>query len=255
MEVGKETSRRVSADRRQGSQQRGHTAKRLPLLRGTYRFYIEARYQIFKLQSASSSFLQHSSWHNARPEPFPTATADSRPAHTMTPPPIRIVRLAHMRYRFADIETQHTFLADFGIRFLEEKGGKRYYAGEGPDPYVFVAEAVGYTCSLDLCLSQTTYLLPCSTHFSTNIGRQKRVPRWHFPCRNSGGSRARVSAHSRCFSCPPRGRSCRRFHSHFQRSGWVALQFGLGTGRKASSRRRQPTCGQLSSCQTPFGRI
>lgn len=48
-----------------------------------------------------------------------------------------------MRYRFKDIETQHQFLADFGIRFVEERGGKRYYAGEGPDPYVFVAEQVG----------------------------------------------------------------------------------------------------------------
>lgn len=61
----------------------------------------------------------------------------------MSPPPIRIVRLAHMRYRFKDIEIQHQFLADFGIRFLEERRGKRYYAGEGPDPYVFVAEQVG----------------------------------------------------------------------------------------------------------------
>ena len=47
-----------------------------------------------------------------------------------------------MRYRFVDIEVQHQFLADFGIRYLEERGGKRYYAGEGPDPYVFVAEKV-----------------------------------------------------------------------------------------------------------------
>lgn len=47
-----------------------------------------------------------------------------------------------MRYRFVDIEVQHQFLLDFGMRFLEEKSDKRYYAGEGPDPYVFIAEKV-----------------------------------------------------------------------------------------------------------------
>lgn len=57
-----------------------------------------------------------------------------------------------MRYRFVDIDAQHQFLADFGIRFVEERGGKRYYAGEGPDPYVFVAEKVScsHTANLQL---------------------------------------------------------------------------------------------------------
>lgn len=73
----------------------------------------------------------------------------------MTTPPIRIVRLAHMRYRFVDIDKQQTFLEDFGIRFVAEKNGKRYYAGEGPDPYVFVAEAVSFPQVMCLCTDAT----------------------------------------------------------------------------------------------------
>lgn len=61
----------------------------------------------------------------------------------MARPPVRIVKLAYMHYRFQDIERQHQFLADFGMTLVGEDAGKRYYAGEGPDPYVFVAEKVG----------------------------------------------------------------------------------------------------------------
>jgi hypothetical protein len=60
----------------------------------------------------------------------------------MAAAPIRLVKLAHMCYRFVDIEKQHQFLLDFGMHFVGEQSGKRYYAGEGPDPYVFITEKV-----------------------------------------------------------------------------------------------------------------
>lgn len=63
---------------------------------------------------------------------------------TTETPPIRIVRLAHMRYKHADMATTRQFLEDFGMRVAyEENGGKvLYFAGQGPDPYVYVAEEV-----------------------------------------------------------------------------------------------------------------
>ena len=62
--------------------------------------------------------------------------------------PIRIVRLCHMRYKHADIETMHTFLIDFGMTLVEKVGKKRFYAGQGPDPYVYIAEEVCRRCCL-----------------------------------------------------------------------------------------------------------
>lgn len=55
---------------------------------------------------------------------------------------IRIVKLAHMRYRHADIEGLERFLIDFGLERVHAEGKKRWYAGTGPDPYVYVAEQV-----------------------------------------------------------------------------------------------------------------
>lgn len=54
--------------------------------------------------------------------------------------PIRIVRLAHMRYRHADIAKTKAFLEDFGMHVAYKDGKKLYFAGEGPDPFVYVAE-------------------------------------------------------------------------------------------------------------------
>jgi len=50
------------------------------------------------------------------------------------------MKLSHMRYRHADIEATHTFLLDFGMTLTHKEGKVRYYAGQGPDPYVYVAE-------------------------------------------------------------------------------------------------------------------
>ena len=57
-------------------------------------------------------------------------------------PPIRIVRVSHMRYQHADIEKTHEFLMDFGMKLIAEEGDTRWYTGEGPDAYVYVAKKV-----------------------------------------------------------------------------------------------------------------
>jgi hypothetical protein len=59
-----------------------------------------------------------------------------------THPPIRIVRVAHMRYRHADIAKTQRFLEDFGMRVAYKEGKNMYFAGEGPDPFLYVAEEV-----------------------------------------------------------------------------------------------------------------
>jgi len=56
--------------------------------------------------------------------------------------PIRIVRLAHMRYRHANLAEAKDFLEAFGLRLAYTVDGTLYFAGEGPDPYVYVAEQV-----------------------------------------------------------------------------------------------------------------
>lgn len=61
---------------------------------------------------------------------------------TTTTPPIRLAKLSHMRYRHADIEATHNFLLDFGMTLAHKDGKFRYYAGQGPDPYVYIAEEV-----------------------------------------------------------------------------------------------------------------
>jgi hypothetical protein len=47
-----------------------------------------------------------------------------------------------MRYRHADIEGHERFLIDFGLERVHTEDKKRWYAGRGPDPYVYVAEEV-----------------------------------------------------------------------------------------------------------------
>ncbi|RSH95229.1 hypothetical protein EHS25_000315 [Saitozyma podzolica] len=62
-------------------------------------------------------------------------------ATTQASSPIRIVRLAHMRYRHANIAQTQEFLEDFGMRLAYKEGNHRFYfAGDGPDPFVYVAE-------------------------------------------------------------------------------------------------------------------
>lgn len=64
-------------------------------------------------------------------------------------PPIRIVRLSHMRYAHADIKQASTFLEDFGLKqvFSENDGKTLYFAGEGPDAFCYVAEEVSLSQS------------------------------------------------------------------------------------------------------------
>lgn len=57
-------------------------------------------------------------------------------------PPIRIVRLSHMRYQHADLAKAKAFLEDFGMHVAYEENDTLYFAGKGPDPYVYVASSV-----------------------------------------------------------------------------------------------------------------
>lgn len=57
-------------------------------------------------------------------------------------PPIRIVRLSHMRYQHADLAKAKAFLEDFGMHVAYSEDGALYFAGKGPDPYVYVATSV-----------------------------------------------------------------------------------------------------------------
>lgn len=58
--------------------------------------------------------------------------------------PIRIVRLSHMYYRHADLAQAKQFLEDFGmhVAYTENDGKTLYFAGEGPEAYVYIAEQV-----------------------------------------------------------------------------------------------------------------
>jgi catechol 2,3-dioxygenase-like lactoylglutathione lyase family enzyme len=54
---------------------------------------------------------------------------------------IRLVRIAHVYYTHKDIDKARRFLDDFGFREVKQVGKKIYYAGYGPDPFVYCAEA------------------------------------------------------------------------------------------------------------------
>lgn len=56
--------------------------------------------------------------------------------------PIRIVRASHMRYRHANMAETRQFLEDFGMRLAYKEGKRSFFAGEGPDPFVYMAEEV-----------------------------------------------------------------------------------------------------------------
>jgi catechol 2,3-dioxygenase-like lactoylglutathione lyase family enzyme len=77
-------------------------------------------------------------------------------ATTQASSPIRIVRLAHMRYRHANIAQTQEFLEDFGMRLAYKEGNHRFYfAGDGPDPFVYVAEVVGLSLIIGLLASRS----------------------------------------------------------------------------------------------------
>ncbi len=52
-----------------------------------------------------------------------------------------------MRYKHADITKAREFLEDFGMHLAYREGKKLYYAGEGPDPFCYVAEEVSSSSS------------------------------------------------------------------------------------------------------------
>lgn len=83
-------------------------------------------------------------------------------------PPIRIVRVSHMRYQHADIEKTDEFLTDFGMKLIAEEGDTRWYTGEGPDAYVYVAKKVSNYPTIE-------------ARIDVIAGQDKRVPRRCIP--------------------------------------------------------------------------
>ncbi|KAL6404415.1 glyoxalase [Ilyonectria robusta] len=58
-----------------------------------------------------------------------------------TAPRIKILRVAHVYYKHKDIARQEQFLADFGFIETERCGGKIFYRGYGPDPFIYCLES------------------------------------------------------------------------------------------------------------------
>jgi len=56
---------------------------------------------------------------------------------------VKIVKLAHMRYQHPDIPTITKFLKDFGMHIVKtsDDGKQLWFAGYGPDQYVYYAQA------------------------------------------------------------------------------------------------------------------
>jgi hypothetical protein len=55
-------------------------------------------------------------------------------------PKVSITRIAHVNYRYQDLDKAHTFLLDFGLIEVDRRQGRIYYRGYGTDPFVFCAE-------------------------------------------------------------------------------------------------------------------
>lgn len=53
---------------------------------------------------------------------------------------MRLVKLSHMRYQFTSFKEITVFLRDFGMRLVKRTDDKLWFAGYGPDQYVYVAE-------------------------------------------------------------------------------------------------------------------
>lgn len=54
-------------------------------------------------------------------------------------PRIRLLATAYVDYCHADLETAKTFLVDFGLTEVEDRGDVVYYGGHGVEPYIYVA--------------------------------------------------------------------------------------------------------------------
>jgi hypothetical protein len=53
---------------------------------------------------------------------------------------IKLVRIAHVYYKHADIEKAKEFVDDFGLFLSAEVGNKLYYRGYGTEPFVICIE-------------------------------------------------------------------------------------------------------------------
>jgi hypothetical protein len=53
---------------------------------------------------------------------------------------VKLTKLAHMRYQHPDLNVITTFLRDFGMHVVKKTPTQRWYAGYGPDQYVYYAQ-------------------------------------------------------------------------------------------------------------------
>lgn len=53
---------------------------------------------------------------------------------------INLVRIAHVYYTHADLDTAHQFLLDFGLTVADNQGDAVFYKGYGRDPFVYCAK-------------------------------------------------------------------------------------------------------------------
>ncbi|KAI8680778.1 hypothetical protein LRP88_04446 [Fusarium phalaenopsidis] len=52
---------------------------------------------------------------------------------------IRLLATAYVDYSHADLDAAKTFLQDFGMTIVEDRGDRVYFAGYGTEPYIYVA--------------------------------------------------------------------------------------------------------------------
>ncbi|KAL5083549.1 hypothetical protein Trisim1_001361 [Trichoderma cf. simile WF8] len=55
-------------------------------------------------------------------------------------PKVSITRIAHVYYRYRDLDKAHSFLLDFGLIQVDRRQDRIYYRGYGTEPFVFCAE-------------------------------------------------------------------------------------------------------------------
>lgn len=58
-------------------------------------------------------------------------------------PRIRLLATAYVEYSHVDFERAKTFLVDFGLTLIEDRGDVVYYGGHGVEPFVYVARQAG----------------------------------------------------------------------------------------------------------------
>jgi hypothetical protein len=58
----------------------------------------------------------------------------------MALPKIHVTRLAHVHYQHPDLDRAIAFFEDFGLVKANETDDIVYFRGNGPQPYIYVAE-------------------------------------------------------------------------------------------------------------------